>query len=180
MDAPLEELADGAAAIARRIIASGASRIGLAPADRSSEIDDVLEPLAIAINRLSGRGVAAVRANPSANPSRAPADGWELDLRGALSVFSPRRAYRPNEIVAALGELFAVSVGDLMTLVDLSRLEAAGLLGSAAELLDASCLVARADRTRERDLERVVAALPVEGFLGVVLLRAGGVPRPFG
>ena len=92
-------------------------------------------------------------------------------LRGSLALLTPPHAERAGEIVPQLARLLLDGV-DLFAhvLCDLTGLELLGEHGSAAACMDATIMVARAHHTRESQLLALRRLMPVDRFLGVLLV----------
>jgi len=163
-----------AVTVARRIIASRSIRVGFSPADRRTAVPPALQQIAAALAEISQRGVAVVGAPASASEAgeEGSAQGiWTFTKKGPVSVFIPREAPEPGRWLTELTRLLKDSVATReLVLVDLTGLDAVGELGGAAALVDATCVVARARKTKEHDMERAAARLPSDRFLGVLLV----------
>jgi len=181
------ELRVACARIARRLRGERARVIGFVPSDDSVAVPPLLVHLGLALCELTGSTVAVVDANVR-YPALAHVTGgtrrhddsvfatrW---LGGSLALLSPPRVERAGEVVPQLAraliagaELFA------HVLVDLTGFELLGEHASAATCMDAVALVARAHRTRERELVELARLMPGDRrgapkgqFLGVLLV----------
>ena len=175
------ELRASCARIARRIHGDRARVVGFVPSDDTVAVPPLLVHLGLALCDLTGGTVAVVDANVRYPALAKIARGQRHDrdrsvfstrwLRGSLALLSPPRVERAGEVVPQLArvllegaELFA------HVLVDLTGFELLGEHASAAACMDAVALVARAHRTRERELVELADLMPANRFLGVLLV----------
>jgi hypothetical protein len=163
--------------IARRLLAGGHRVVGLVPADDRTAVPPVTTRLAAAMIELSGTPVAVVDANthhPGAVASAPEPDDPRYSVRWldqALALVTPAARRAPGAAVPELARVLLDEQDDFgALLVDLTGFDRLGEHGSAAACCDAVVLVARAHRTRERDLRATAAALPRRQLLGVLLV----------
>ena len=166
--------------IARRLHASGTKILGLVPADDRVAVPPLAIQIGLALCDLTGAPVAVVDANVR-YPGLSQLAGVSRDrddsvyatrwLRGSLALLTPPHAERAGEIVPQLARLLLDGV-DLFAhvLCDLTGLELLGEHGSAAACMDATIMVARAHHTRESQLLALRRLMPVDRFLGVLLV----------
>ncbi len=159
--------------VARRIVASRARRVGFAPADPRCQTPAAMGAIAAALAEISDHGIATVHAPRGLGHGSSAAREssiWSFTKEGSVSHFIPSRAPRPGEWLHELGRFLASSLGEReMALIDFTGLRDVGELATAADMVDACCVVARARKTREADLESACLGLPPDRFLGVLL-----------
>ena len=169
-----EKVSGDAVTVARRIAASRSTRIGFVPADHLTDVPRAIAEISSALAEVTESGVATVGAPASRSESgdEGSATGiWTFSKRGAVSVFIPREQPEPGQWLAELELFLSDSVAAKeMVLVDFTGLERVGQLAAASALVDASCVVARARKTKERDMEGACAHLRRDRFLGVLLV----------
>jgi hypothetical protein len=163
--------------IARRLLAEGHRVIGLVPADDRTGVPPVTTQLATSLTELSGSAVGMIDANPhhpgAAASAPEPGDPryavrW---LGEALALVTPAARLAPGATVPELARVLLEEQDDFgALLIDLTGFDRMGEHASAAACCDAVVVVARAHRTRERDLRATAAALPRRQLLGVLLV----------
>ena len=177
-DERLPEVRTEAIRIARRLAAAGAKAVGFVPADREVAVPPVLVQIGSALCDLTGATIAVVDANVRYPGLRALVGSDQSDqvfstrwLAGSLALLSPARVERAGEVVPALARLL-LDGGDLFAhiLCDLTGFELIGEHASAAACMDAVVLVGRAHRTHEAELLALKDLMPVDRFLGVLLV----------
>lgn len=180
-DARTGELKAACTKIARRIHAEGMRVVGFVPGDDRVAVPPLIIQLGLALCDLTGATIAVVDANVRYPGLAALNRGRSADhdesvfstrwLRGSLALLSPPRVERAGEVVPQLArallngaELFA------HVLVDLTGFELLGEHGSAAACMDGVALVARAHHTHEQELRSLAELMPLDRFLGVLLV----------
>jgi hypothetical protein len=162
--------------IAYRLRSDGLRIVGFVPADPRVAVAPLLVELGLVLCELAGTTVAIVDADPRREivPEEIVPEGATSStrwVRGALAVVSPARAERAGEVVPRLTRVLletAELFGHL--LVDLTGFEQLGEHATAAACMDALAIVCRAHSTHERAVRRLVEQLPLERFLGAVLV----------
>ena len=147
--------------VARRLIASDASTIGLVPAHETVSIPTVALALAESIAELSGEAVVLVDSG---------LDGRHYDASGPLT--ERIRVLRPPptaEIVDLIEAFVGLQDEKIRTLVDLTGYQPRGALKWAFTSLQAVVVVAIPGATREGDLMAIDALTPPGLWSGVVL-----------
>ncbi len=177
--------------IARRMHLSGNKVFGFIPAEHHIAVPPVIIQLGIALTEITGATIAAVDANVRwpglAGLADAAEDGSKYPrsrtsdphetifrtnwVRGSLALLSPPRSEQAGEAVPQLARLLLEGC-DLFAhvLVDLTGFDMLGEHASAAACMDSVILLARARKTRERQLLMMQKAVPQNRFMGVLLI----------
>jgi hypothetical protein len=170
-----------AARIARRIHDDRYRVVGFEPSDDKVAVPPLIIQLGLALCDLTGATVAVVDANVRYPGLATIARGQRADrdesvfstrwLRGSLALLSPPQVERAGEVVPQLARVL-LDGADLFAhvLVDLTGFELLGEHASAAACMDAVALVGRAHRTTEQELTALAQMMPVDRFLGVLLI----------
>ena len=163
-----------AVTVARRIVSSRVLRVGFVPADARTRVPPAIRQIAVALAEIGESGVATVGAPESVASAGAAGSArgmWTFSKAGPVSVFVPSEKPEPGRWLAELDRFLADSVASReLVLIDFTGLDAVGELGGAAALVDACCVVAEARATKERDMEEACARLPLDRFLGILLV----------
>ncbi len=158
--------------MARRIIAAKPQRVGFIPADPRCPVALAIKNISFAVAQIADCRVATIFA-PAAHGFQAVADSsriWTMTQRGLVTQYVPSRAPLPGEWLRELGRFLHQSLSDKeIALIDFSGLREVGELEGAAAMVDAYCVVARVKKTKEQELERACADLPLKRLLGVLL-----------
>jgi hypothetical protein len=190
--AVLDEIG-GNAAVRRQCIRAaqtirkrGFRKVGLLPASADVSVVGIGVNLAIAMAELTGSTVAYIDANlrwPALAPllngdkgGEAPEPGQMFATRwlnGDVALLVPQERAVTSAGLGELGKLLASSSEIFgASLVDLTGWRRVGEHLSAYDILDGVAVVAQTDVTTEDQLLRLGHELPVDRYLGVLLLGA--------
>lgn len=166
--------------MARRIHLGRHKVIGFIPAAGHVAVPPVLIQLGMALTELTGSTIAVVDANVRWPGLAGLVTGPESDagsvfkttwVRGSLALLTPPRTEHSGEAVPALARLLSSGCDRFAhVLVDLTGFDQLGEHAGAAACMDAVVLLARAGKSRERDLLTYERAVPVHRFMGVLLI----------
>jgi hypothetical protein len=167
-------LGDDALRIAQGLMRTGRKRVGLLACPNDLDIERVAIAVGGALSALCEGSVALVdlcgkfRSGPA---PKSECDGsvilgrW---LSRSLAVLTPRESLRISGWSESLPCLLECAARSERVLVDLTGLSRTDALG-AVELLDGTCVVGRAGRTREKELILLYRELLPSKDLGVIL-----------
>lgn len=167
-----------AARVARRLVANGRRRFGFIALSSGGSVHETVCSVAASLCDLTNEPAVAIDAAatwPIWTSDMGAANGSALLgrwLHGArVAALRPAVPPAPGDAVAALDSLLEHAKRRASyALVDLSGLRATGEHLGAFTLVDGVCLVARAGKTRERDLLELNAELDPSKNLGVLLI----------
>jgi hypothetical protein len=160
--------------VAQRLRRGEGRLFGLLPAASDVAVPPIAVRLAIALAAVSGEPAAFVDANlywPATKRDEAsgePATRW---LGDSVAIVSGERVGEVAALLPRVEALLAEAQRDFgHAVIDLTGLDALGLLSAVLHGLDGAVVVARAGHTREGDLLSAAARLPAQRQRGVLLV----------
>jgi hypothetical protein len=166
--------------IARRLTADARRTIGVLPVTSAGDVHELVCSMGRSLVDLTASTVSVIDiggkwpiwARGDAAATKEIWVGRWLDS-GRIAALRPARPPVAGEGIAVLTALLEYATTRCKhAVVDLSGLRATGEHLGAFTLVDGVCLVARAGKTRERELTSLCQELPPERNLGVVLVGA--------
>jgi hypothetical protein len=166
--------------VARRLLAEERRLVAMLPLASAGAIEAPICALGRALVDVTGETVALIDVAGSWELwAREPASAGDLPYVGRwlydarLAALRPTRRPQAGEGLGVIRLLLGIARSRCpYALVDLSGLRAAGEHLGAFTLVDGVCLIARAGKTRERELLAIYEQLEPHKNLGVLLLSA--------